>query len=83
MYKGKKQAADKGYNLLKKKADALKARLQRMLKEIYQVRALCIVPTRWSLMHHFRRRKWTWPTRPARHFFQSPRLSMQLVISGR
>ena len=37
MYKGKKQGADKGFNLLKKKADALKARLQRMLKEIYQV----------------------------------------------
>jgi len=34
-YKGKKSGATKGYQLLKKKADALKARFQGIAKEIY------------------------------------------------
>mmetsp|Transcript_5059 Transcript_5059/g.10319 ORF Transcript_5059/g.10319 Transcript_5059/m.10319 type:complete len:253 (-) Transcript_5059:243-1001(-) len=35
MYKGKKKAAQKGYELLKKKADALKVRFRDIAKKIY------------------------------------------------
>ena len=35
LFKGKKKAASLGYNLLKKKADALKARQRELLEEIW------------------------------------------------
>lgn len=38
LYKGKKVAAKKGYELLKKKADALKRRFNDMLKELYKAK---------------------------------------------
>jgi vacuolar-type H+-ATPase subunit D/Vma8 len=41
LYKGKQVAAQKGYDLLKKKADALAVRLRALLKEIKEVCARC------------------------------------------
>jgi V-type H+-transporting ATPase subunit D len=38
-YKGKKAGACKGHQLLKKKADALKARFQKIAKQIYETKA--------------------------------------------
>lgn len=37
VYKGKEQGAKKGYDLLKKKSDALTVRLRGLLKEIKKV----------------------------------------------
>ena len=37
LFKGKLKGAKKGFDLLKKKADALKVRLRAMTKEIYDV----------------------------------------------
>ena len=47
-YKTKRTGATKGHQLLKKKADALKARFQGIAKEIYATKATmadaCVIP---------------------------------------
>ena len=56
LYKGKQVGAQKGYDLLKKKADALAVRLRALLKEIKETKLAVGRHRPYRLLVHSRRR---------------------------